>query len=92
MKVKMLKDKRTMEEILEDGLSCEAEILVCEAVDVIATMTEHVKKSDTYKHLIEELGPECEGPIVDFIISFACSEIATLTGQFKIREPSKVKA
>ena len=90
--MKMIKDERTMEEILADGLACEAEVLVCEAVDLIATMAEHVKQSDTYKHLIEELGPECEGPIVDFIISFVCSEIATLTGQFKMREPAKIKA
>ena len=90
--MKMIKDDRKIEEILEEGLACEAEILVCEAVDIIATMTEHVQKSGTYQKLIEELGPECEGPIIDFIISFACSEIATLTAQFKNRVQPTIKA
>ena len=88
----MINDERKIEEILEEGLNCEAEILVCEAVDTIASMAEYVKKSRMYQKLIEELGPECEKPITDFVISFVVSEIATLTAAYKIREPSKIKA
>lgn len=92
MLMKMINDKRNIDEILEEGLNCQAEALVCEVVDVIATMAEHVKKSGTYQKLIEELGPECEQAVVDFVISFVCSEIATLTAQFKGREGPVIKA
>ena len=92
MPMKIIKDERKIDEILEDGLNCQAEVTVSEVVDVIATMAEHVKQSGTYQNLINELGPECEEAVIDFVISFVCSEIATLTGQFKCRDFPVIKA
>lgn len=92
IRMKMIKDKRTPEEILEDGLNCQAEVTVGEVVDIIATMAEHVKKSAAYQKLIEEIGPECEAEVENFVISFVCSEISTLTGQFRMREQPKIEA
>ena len=84
--MKVIQDKRSPEEILEEGLNCEAECTVGEVVDLIATMAEHVKESGAYQNLVKECGGACEDAIQDFIISFVCSEIATLTGEFKKRE------
>lgn len=92
MKMKMIKDERDIEEILEDGLTCEAEVAVYEVVDLIATMAEHVKKSGAYQKLVSECGEDKEKAIQDFVISFVCSQIATITGQFKGRELPTGKA
>lgn len=92
IRMKVIRDQRSPEEILEEGLSSNAEATIGEVVDVIATLTEHVKGSGTYQKLIKELGPECEEAVEEFIISFACSVIATLTAQFKLRERPKCDA
>lgn len=90
--MKILKDERDVEEILQEGLLCEAECTVGEVVDIIATMAEHVKKSGTYQKLVSVCGETCEGAIQDFVISFVCSQIATITGEFKRRELPSGKA
>lgn len=88
----MIQDERDVQEILEEGMSCEAEVCVYEVVDLLATMAEHVKKSGAYQKLVAECGGECEESIQDFIISFVCSQIATITGNFKKRELPSGKA
>lgn len=86
VKMKIIKDERKIEEILEEGLNCEYECTVGEVVDIIATMAEHIKKSGAYQKLVCTCGESYEEAIQDFIISFVCSEIATITGEFIKRD------
>lgn len=92
MKMKIVEENRDIDTILEEGLDCEAEVYVYEVVGIIMQMVKNIKKTKSYQQLLEFCGPECETAIQDFVISLICSQIATITGNFKDRDIPSGKA
>lgn len=94
--INMIKEFELTEEkvaqIFQDGVCSEAEVYLGETVDVILQLTQRIHESALYKRFVERVGAEHGRDADEFLISFVCSAVSTLTETFKDRELEKGEA
>ena len=81
-----------IDQVLNEGIQCCAEVEVGEIVDCLITMFKHIQDSDMVQHIKQICGPDKNNDIDQFIICMFVSEVATITANFKNREENGAEA
>lgn len=88
-KVKMVQmdtNDTLIDRVLTEGITCEAEIEVGEAVDCLLVMFQHIQETELVHDFKQVLGPEHDRDVDKFLMLLLVSEVATLTGNFGKRK------
>ena len=83
-------DGSTVDQILEEGITCCAEAEIGQVVDCLFAMFEHIQGTNLVKSFKERLGPEHDRDVDKFLMLLLVSEVATITNNFKEKEKESV--
>ena len=80
----------SVDKILEEGITCCAEVEVGQVVDCLFALFEHIRETHLVQSFKERLGPEHDRDLDKFLMLLLVSEVATITNNFKDKEKESV--